>query len=44
MRQALTLVWDSREPAEIVIHAGVFPGGVSVGAAKDWDTEGGRAS
>ena len=38
--QALALVWDSKEPAEIVIHEGVYSGGVSVGAGKDRDIEG----
>lgn len=40
MRRALELVWDSEEPAEIVIHEGVYPGGVSVGTGKDRDIEG----
>ena len=40
LSKALALVWDSKEPSEIVIHEGVYAGGVSVGTGKDRDIEG----
>jgi len=38
--QALALVWDNEEPLEVVIHRGLYSGGVSVGTGKDRDIPG----
>jgi hypothetical protein len=37
VRKALELVRGNKEPSEIVIHEGVYPGNVAVGSKDDWE-------